>query len=202
MLHRSLLYQSAQHHLRLPNSLAATGKVAMSTSVTSNFKNYSFGPWPINSSEIFATSPLSFAFVNLKPVVPGHVLISPKRVVHRFADLSSEEISDLWTLSQRVGTAIEKHYTASSLTLTIQDGPEAGQTVPHVHVHVLPRKVGDFEKNDEIYDVIDESEKELASELELLGKKEAEKLDLDIERKPRTPEEMAEEATTLRALFI
>lgn len=86
--------------------------------------------------------------------------------------------------------------------MTIQDGPEAGQTVPHVHVHVLPRKVGDFEKNDEIYDVIDESEKELASELELLGKKEAEKLDLDIERKPRTPEEMAEEATTLRALFI
>lgn len=38
VLHRSLLYQSAQHHLRLPNSLAATGKVAMSTSVTSNFK--------------------------------------------------------------------------------------------------------------------------------------------------------------------
>jgi diadenosine tetraphosphate (Ap4A) HIT family hydrolase len=45
---------------------------------------------------VFATSPLSFAFVNLKPVVPGHVLVSPKRVVPRFADLSEEEVADLW----------------------------------------------------------------------------------------------------------
>jgi diadenosine tetraphosphate (Ap4A) HIT family hydrolase len=171
-------------------------------SILTPMQDYSFGPWPINASEVFATSPLSFAFVNLKPVVPGHVLISPKRVVHRFAELSSEEVADLWSLSQRVGSAIETHYNASSLTLTIQDGPEAGQTVPHVHVHVLPRKSGDFEKNDEIYDVIDEKEKELASELEISGKKQAEKLDLDVERKPRTPEEMAEEAAALRALFV
>jgi diadenosine tetraphosphate (Ap4A) HIT family hydrolase len=39
---------------------------------------------------------------------------------------------------------------ASSLTLAIQDGPAAGQTVPHVHIHVLPRRGGDFEKNDEV----------------------------------------------------
>jgi len=36
----------------------------------------------------------------------------------------------------------------------LQDGPKAGQTVPHVHVHILPRKDGDFENNDEIYDVV------------------------------------------------
>lgn len=35
-----------------------------------------------------------------------------------------------------------------------QDGPQAGQTVPHVHIHVIPRKSGDFEKNDEIYDAV------------------------------------------------
>ncbi len=42
-----------------------------------------------------------------------------------------------------------------------QDGPQAGQTVPHVHIHVLPRRVGDFEKNDEIYDAIDDASKVL-----------------------------------------
>ena len=36
-----------------------------------------------------------------------------------------------------------------------QDGPAAGQTVPHVHIHILPRHVNDFEKNDEVYDAID-----------------------------------------------
>ena len=38
--------------------------------------------------------------------------------------------------------------------ITYQDGPQAGQTVPHVHIHVIPRKKGDFEKNDEIYDAV------------------------------------------------
>lgn len=49
------------------------------------------------------------------------------------------QVSDLWLLAQRVGVALEPHFGASSLTLAIQDGPQAGQTVPHVHVHVLPR---------------------------------------------------------------
>jgi bis(5'-adenosyl)-triphosphatase len=49
-----------------------------------------------------------------------------------------------------VGTVAERHFKGQSLTLAIQDGPYAGQTVPHVHIHVLPRKPGDFEKNDEV----------------------------------------------------
>jgi bis(5'-adenosyl)-triphosphatase len=54
----------------------------------------------------------------------------------------------------------------------------------------LPRKGGDFEKNDEIYDAIDEKEKELK-----------EKLDLDIERVDRSVDEMAKEASQYRSLF-
>lgn len=38
--------------------------------------------------------------------------------------------------------------------ITYQDGPQAGQTVAHVHIHLIPRKKGDFEKNDEIYDAV------------------------------------------------
>ncbi len=38
----------------------------------------------------------------------------------------------------------------------LQDGPAAGQSVPHLHVHVLPRKEGDFANNDEVYDAIDD----------------------------------------------
>ncbi|TVU27232.1 hypothetical protein EJB05_29829, partial [Eragrostis curvula] len=113
-----------------------------------------------------------------------------EREVKRFADLSSDETSDLWITAKEVGARLEQYHKASSITFAIQDGPQAGQTVPHVHIHVIPRRTGDFEKNDEIYDAIDMKERELK-----------EKLDLDIERKDRTMEEMAHEANEYRALF-
>ncbi|TKY47294.1 Bis(5'-adenosyl)-triphosphatase protein [Spatholobus suberectus] len=120
-----------------------------------------------------------------------HVLICPKREVKRFVDLTADETSDLWLTAQKVGRQLESYHKASSLTFAIQDGPQAGQTVSHVHIHVVPRRSGDFEKNDEIYDAMDEKEKELKQ-----------KLDLDKERKDRNLEEMAQEADEYRKLFL
>ncbi|KAI4365318.1 hypothetical protein MLD38_021311 [Melastoma candidum] len=112
------------------------------------------------------------------------------REVKRFADLTSDETTDMWLTAKKIGAVLENYHKASSLTFTIQDGPQAGQTVPHVHIHILPRKAGDFEKNDEIYDAIDQKGTELRK-----------KLDLDEERKDRTLEEMAEEADEYRKLL-
>lgn len=83
--------------------------------------------------------------------------------------------------------------------MAIQDGEDAGQTVRHVHVHVLPRRSGDFEKNDDVYDAIDNASKYIVM-AGGSGKK-GEQLDLDAERKVRTSEEMATEAAELRTLF-
>ncbi|XP_027335442.1 bifunctional bis(5'-adenosyl)-triphosphatase/adenylylsulfatase FHIT isoform X2 [Abrus precatorius] len=138
-------------------------------------EDYTFGPYKIPHSEVFYSTHLSYAM----------------REVKRFVDLTADETSDLWLTAQKVGRQLESYHKASSLTLAIQDGPQAGQTVPHVHIHVVPRKGGDFEKNDEIYDAMDEKEKELK-----------EKLDLDKERKDRSFEEMSQEADEYRKLFL
>lgn len=101
-----------------------------------------------------------------------------------------------------------------------KDGPQAGQTVAHVHIHILPRKCGDFENNDEIYEAVNfyqmialvisveintkASRFCLFPEHEQIDTKEKElkqKLDLDKERRDRTMEEMAEEAAEYRKLF-
>ncbi|XP_070591827.1 bis(5'-adenosyl)-triphosphatase isoform X2 [Erythrolamprus reginae] len=111
-----------------------------------------FGQHLIKPSLVFLKTELSFALVNRKPVVPGHVLICPLRPVERFRDLHPEELADLFRTTQAVGNVVEQHFGGTSLTISVQDGPEAGQTVKHVHVHVLPRKPGDFERNDNIYD--------------------------------------------------
>ncbi|XP_061864343.1 bis(5'-adenosyl)-triphosphatase isoform X2 [Colius striatus] len=113
-----------------------------------------FGQHLIKPSAIFLKTELSFALVNRKPVVPGHVLVCPLRPVERFRDLGPEEVADLFRTAQRVGNVVEKHFCGTSLTISIQDGPEAGQTVKHVHVHVLPRRAGDFRRNDDVYEEV------------------------------------------------
>ncbi|KAL2653303.1 hypothetical protein R1flu_021431 [Riccia fluitans] len=148
-------------------------------SVDGEPEKYNFGQWKIDVREVFLITEHCYCFVNLRPVVPGHILYQILLAEFKFS-----------MLPQLVKSAGEFNAAA--------DGPEAGQTVPHVHVHVLPRKKNDFENNDEIYDELDKKEKELNEEL----KKEQKHLDLDEERKDRTREEMFEEAARLRALFI
>lgn len=88
------------------------------------------------------------AIVNLKPIVPGHVLVIPSVVRRRLADLTREEGHDLWDAVREVGSVVEKAYGGQALTVSVQDGPVAGQSVPHVHVHILPRREGDITPND------------------------------------------------------
>ncbi|XP_019735199.1 bis(5'-adenosyl)-triphosphatase [Hippocampus comes] len=141
-----------------------------------------FGQHLIKASAVFLQTELSFALVNRKPVVPGHVLVCPLRQVERFRDLRPDEVTDLFSATQRVANLVEKHFNATSLTIAIQDGPEAGQTVKHVHVHVLPRKAGDFERNDSVYDELQKHDGQ----------------DEDVPSKWRSEEEMATEASILR----
>lgn len=79
------------------------------------------------------------------------VLVTPIRVVPRFADLTQEEVCDLFLAVHTIAPVLERQYQATSLSITIQDGRDAGQSVEHVHVHVIPRRQGDFFQNDEVY---------------------------------------------------
>ncbi|XP_038980806.1 bifunctional bis(5'-adenosyl)-triphosphatase/adenylylsulfatase FHIT-like isoform X1 [Phoenix dactylifera] len=162
---------------------------------------YTFGPYKIDRSEVFYSTPLSYAMVNLRPLLPGHVLVCPGREVKRFVDLSADETSDLWLTAKEVGDHLERYHEASSLTFAI-----LAQVHPfhwslrmdlrldrefHMCTFTFSQGKGEIlEKNDEIYEAIDEKEKELK-----------EKLDLDKERKDRMSEEMAREADEYRALF-
>jgi deaminated glutathione amidase len=60
-------------------------------------------------------------------------------------------VTDFFQTVCLVQKVTEKIYNSTSSTVTVQDGVDAGQTVKHVHCHVMPRKPGDFEHNDTIY---------------------------------------------------
>lgn len=116
----------------------------------------SFADKTIPADTIFYRTRYSFAFTNIRCVVPGHVLVCSNRTVSKLTELNDHEIADLMCASVRVQRAMEKLHGVTSSTIVVQDGPEAGRTVPHVHVHILPRRSGDFERNDDVYTALAE----------------------------------------------
>ncbi|XP_017028817.1 nitrilase and fragile histidine triad fusion protein NitFhit [Drosophila kikkawai] len=114
----------------------------------------------VDKRTIFYESEHCFAFTNLRCVVEGHVLVSTKRVTPRLCGLNCAEMADMFTTVCMVQRMLEKIYQTTSATVTVQDGAEAGQTVPHVHFHVMPRRHGDFGHNDQIYVKLDERAEE------------------------------------------
>ena len=127
--------------------------------------------------------------------------MSPRRITPRFSDLSQDEVIDLFMTVQRVGKMIERVYNASSLNIAIQDGADAGQSVPHLHTHIIPRKKADLDHkggSDAIYGMIDGEEGNIGKHQQEFsgGRPQFPAVDND-SRRPRTQDEMAEEASML-----
>ncbi|KAL1592256.1 Dinucleoside triphosphate hydrolase [Paraconiothyrium brasiliense] len=160
-----------------------------------------FGAFVV-TNQVFHLTPLSYALVNLKPLLPGHVLVSPRRIVPRFNDLSAAEVQDLFLTVQRVSRTIERVFGASALNIAIQDGQDAGQSVPHVHAHIIPRKKHDLPEPDAIYGMMESEDGHLARQLKKRDEGDVKRgrfpaVDADEHRKPRSEEEMNKEAEWL-----
>lgn len=76
------------------------------------------------------------------PVTPGHALIIPKRHVASFFEITNEERQALLDLVDRAKVTIDCEHQPAAYNIGINDGPEAGQTVPHLHIHLIPRYEG------------------------------------------------------------
>jgi len=85
----------------------------------------------------------TMAFLDIHPSAPGHTLIIPKTHAARIEDLSAEDAAALFSALHRLAKPIREAVEAEAATVGINDGPGSGQEVPHVHVHVIPRRRGD-----------------------------------------------------------
>ncbi|KAK9457940.1 HIT-like domain-containing protein [Dipodascopsis uninucleata] len=162
-----------------------------------------FGPFVV-TRQVFYKSKHSFALVNLKPLLPGHVLVCPFRVVPRIRDLTAEEMADLFVTVQKVSKVIEDVYQGQSLNIAVQDGPLAGQSVPHVHCHIIPRKLNDLPDVDDVYKLLNSKDADIELSFEQLKARNRAMISPDVpdsERQPRSEEEMWTEATFLASQF-
>jgi histidine triad (HIT) family protein len=91
----------------------------------------------------FYEDDLVLALCTHKPILPGHCLIVSKRHVERFEMLTDEEIQRIGQVIKKVDQAVRKVLGTSSYLLLQKNGPEVGQSVPHMHIHYVPRQAGD-----------------------------------------------------------
>jgi diadenosine tetraphosphate (Ap4A) HIT family hydrolase len=85
----------------------------------------------------------SFAILDNYPISPGHTLIIPIRHVGSYFDLTRNERDDLWDLVEQAKAALDSQFAPDSYNIGMNDGPAAGQTIGHCHIHVVPRYAGD-----------------------------------------------------------
>lgn len=81
------------------------------------------------------------AFLDAKPVFPGHVLLVPRVHVTTLAELSAERVPGFFALAQRLERAVESAMDAPGSLVMINN--VVSQSVPHLHLHVIPRRPKD-----------------------------------------------------------
>lgn len=95
--------------------------------------------------EIIAQNDLALAFFDVFPVNPGHALIIPKRHVADYFDLTEDEVAAMQALLREVKAIVEKRFNPDGYNIGVNVNAAAGQSVFHVHMHLIPRYKGDVE---------------------------------------------------------
>ena len=83
------------------------------------------------------------AILDVNPAARGHVIILPKNHAANIYELPDEDASKIMIVAKKIATAIEKAYHCDGVNISQNNGEAAGQTVFHLHVHVIPRFKGD-----------------------------------------------------------
>ncbi|MFA7087791.1 MAG: HIT family protein [Patescibacteria group bacterium] len=83
------------------------------------------------------------AFLSIGPVNPGHTLVVPKEHYQYLEEVPEDDLKNLLLICRKIGGLLKLILGNKDYNLTLNNGPDAGQTVPHLHFHVIPRHEGD-----------------------------------------------------------
>ena len=92
-------------------------------------------------SKIITKTKNSIAFLDAFPLTKGHTIVIPKNHREKIQDMSAKENSDLFSTVHKIISKVDK-LTGATL-VAVHNGREAGQEIPHVHVHLVPRSAND-----------------------------------------------------------
>lgn len=85
----------------------------------------------------------TLAFMDLMPQTEGHALVITREPAETLLDLSPDGAAACIRTTQRVAAAVKRAFDVPGILVTQVNGAAAGQTVPHVHFHIIPRRAGE-----------------------------------------------------------
>ena len=97
----------------------------------------------LGSERIIAEHPLAVVVRDAFPLSPGHCLVIPRRHVASFFDCTAEERMAMMELLDAAKVVLDREHRPAAYNLGLNNGAVAGQTVMHVHLHLIPRYTGD-----------------------------------------------------------
>lgn len=104
------------------------------------FEKLLSGEWP--SARVYEDEHV-FAFMDAGQVNDGHVIVATKRPVETLMDCSEAEAAALMQAARRIAIAVQQVFAPEGITVLQANRAAGWQTVPHLHLHVLPRHAGD-----------------------------------------------------------
>jgi len=90
-----------------------------------------------------AESPQALAFLDVGPIATGHALIIPREHYETLMDMPEDRLAAVYAMAAHVASALTRALGAEGVNVLQNNGRCAGQVVPHMHVHVIPRSAGD-----------------------------------------------------------
>ncbi len=113
----------------------------------------------------FAESENFLGIYNIAPILPGHSLIIPKKHISNFLSVNDGLMLEFIQLSRLVVKTLTTAFKASSFDWTLQEGVEAGQTIEHMHIHIIPRYTNDIPNPGDWYPLLKKHEPEILDSL-------------------------------------
>lgn len=97
----------------------------------------------IAGDRIITGNSVGIALRDAYPVAKGHTLVIPRQHVTSVFNLSDSDQAQLWQLVVQIRTLLSQQLSPAGFNIGINDGESAGQTIPHAHIHIIPRYDGD-----------------------------------------------------------
>lgn len=100
---------------------------------------------------VFLETDLAFAAYNIAPILPGHSMVIPRRHIESIHELSVDELAGFFIFSRVVTGLLQKAFHAEGFDWSLQESETAGQSIAHLHLHIIPRITGDLKKPGDWY---------------------------------------------------